>query len=93
VGERLRGGDRRPEVKNLSRHRRASLGDAALEVEEAQVGFAHRRDHLGGEERLRRSGREPLGDTAAEYPPASASFTPRSRAGRSVGQIARPRPS
>src|SRR2546430_17587516 len=44
----------------------AALGDAALEVQDAQVCLADRRNQLGCKERPRRD-REPLGDATAEH--------------------------
>ena len=67
VGERIDRGGRRAEVEHPPRRRRAALGDAALQVEDADVGLADRRHDLRSEERRRRCRREPLGDAAAQH--------------------------
>jgi hypothetical protein len=67
AGERLGGRHRRPKAEDLPGSGRSALGDAALEVEQAEIGLAEGGDELGREERVRPVGHNPLGDASAKH--------------------------
>jgi hypothetical protein len=67
VRERLDGDGRRPEVEDASRERFAALGDAALQVEDEEVGLARDGDELRRHRRLRRLRLEPLRDPPPKH--------------------------
>jgi hypothetical protein len=48
-------------------HRLAAIRDAAFEIHDEQVGFAHDRYELGGQQLVAGIRREPLGHTAPEH--------------------------
>ncbi len=67
VGQCLRRPRRRPEVEDLPRSRLTARGDAALQVEQAEVGLVNDVDEFRGKQRLRGLGLEPPSDAAPQH--------------------------